>query len=50
MTDRLRCVLPPAAVDVYYSPSNDRVVLSGVDGYGSGHYISSGRGLRVLLR
>ena len=40
MTDRLRCVLPPAAVDVYYSPSTDRVVLSGVDGYGSGHYIS----------
>ncbi len=40
MTDRLRCVEPPAAVDVYYSPSNDRVVLSGVDGYGSGHYIS----------
>ena len=40
MTDRLRCVLPPAAVDIYYSPSNDRVVLSGVDGYGSGHYIS----------
>jgi hypothetical protein len=40
MTDRLRCVLPPSAVDVYYSPSNDRVVLSGVDGYGSGHYIS----------
>jgi hypothetical protein len=40
MTDRLRCVAPPAAVDVYYSPSNDRVVLSGVDGYGSGHYIS----------
>jgi hypothetical protein len=40
MTDRLRCILPPAAVDVYYSPSNDRVVLSGVDGYGSGHYIS----------
>jgi hypothetical protein len=40
MTDRLRCVLPPAAVDVYYAPSVDRVVLSGVDGYGSGHYIS----------
>jgi hypothetical protein len=40
MTDRLRCVLPPPAVDVYYSPSNDRVVLSGVDGYASGHYIS----------
>ncbi len=40
MTDRLRCVLPPAAVDVYYAPSIDRVVLSGVDGYGSGHYIS----------
>jgi hypothetical protein len=40
MTDRLRCIQPPAAVDVYYSPSNDRVVLSGVDGYGSGHYIS----------
>ena len=40
MTDRLRCIQPPSAVDVYYSPSNDRVVLSGVDGYGSGHYIS----------
>jgi hypothetical protein len=40
MTDRLRCVLPPTAVDVYYAPSIDRVVLSGVDGYGSGHYIS----------
>jgi hypothetical protein len=40
MTDRLRCVLPPPAVDVYYSPSIDRVVLTGVDGYGSGHYIS----------
>jgi hypothetical protein len=40
MTGRLRCVLPPAAVDVYYAPSIDRVVLSGVDGYGSGHYIS----------
>ena len=40
MTDRLRCVLPPAAVDVYYAPSHDRVILSGVDGYGSGPYIS----------
>jgi hypothetical protein len=40
MTDRLRCIAPPAAVDVYYSPSNDRVVLSGVNGYASGHYIS----------
>ena len=40
MTDRLRCILPPQAVDVYYSPSTDRIVLSGVDGYGSGHYIS----------
>jgi hypothetical protein len=40
MTGRLRCILPPAAVDVYYAPSIDRVVLSGVDGYGSGHYIS----------
>jgi hypothetical protein len=40
MTDRLRCVLSPAAVDVYYAPSIDRVVLTGVDGYGSGHYIS----------
>lgn len=40
MTDRLRCVLPPPAVDVYYSPSTDRVVLTGVDGYASGHYIS----------
>jgi hypothetical protein len=40
MTDRLRCILPPPAVDVYYSPSTDRVVLTGVDGYASGHYIS----------
>lgn len=40
MTDRLRCILAPPAVDVYYSPSIDRMVLSGVDGYGSGHYIS----------
>jgi len=40
MTDRLRCIQPPQAVDVYYSPSIDRIVLSGVNGYGSGHYIS----------
>lgn len=40
MTDRLRVIQPPAAVDVYYSPSIDRVVLTGVDGYASGHYIS----------
>jgi hypothetical protein len=40
MTDRLRVIQPPAAVDVYYSPSNDRVVLTGVNGYASGHYIS----------
>jgi hypothetical protein len=40
MTDRLRCIQAPPAVDVYYSPSTDRVVLTGVDGYGSGHYIS----------
>ena len=40
MTDRLRVIQPPPAVDVYYSPSTDRVVLTGVDGYASGHYIS----------
>ncbi|HEV2274438.1 MAG TPA: hypothetical protein VGR96_09745, partial [Acidobacteriaceae bacterium] len=40
MTDRLRVIQAPAAVDVYYSPSIDRVVLTGVDGYASGHYIS----------
>ncbi len=40
MTDRLRVIQPPAAVDIYYSPSIDRVVLTGVDGYASGHYIS----------
>src|SRR6202012_3865497 len=40
MTDRLRVIQPPKAVDVYYSPTIDRVILSGVDGYGSGHYIS----------
>lgn len=40
ITDRLRCIQPPQAVDVYYSPSTDRMVLTGVDGYGSGHYIS----------
>ena len=40
MTDRLRVIQPPQAVDVYYSPSIDRVVLTGVNGYASGHYIS----------
>lgn len=40
ITDRLRVIQPPAAVDVYYAPSIDRVVLTGVDGYTSGHYIS----------
>jgi hypothetical protein len=40
MTDRLRVIQPPPAVDAYYSPSIDRIILSGVDGYGSGHYIS----------
>ena len=40
MTDRLRCILPPSAVDIYYSPSTDRMVLTGVNGYASGHYIS----------
>ncbi len=49
MTDRLRCVLPPAAVDVYYSPSIDRVVLSGVDGYGSGHLHLARKRMRSLI-
>jgi hypothetical protein len=40
MTDRLRVIQAPPAVDVYYSPSIDRVVLTGVDGYANGHYIS----------
>jgi hypothetical protein len=40
MTDRLRCIQPPPCVDIYYSPSIDRVVETGVDGYASGHYIS----------
>lgn len=39
-TDRLRVIQPPSAVDLYYAPSMDRVVLTGVDGYASGHYIS----------
>jgi hypothetical protein len=40
ITDRFRVVQPPAAVDTYYSPTIDRVILTGVAGYDSGHYIS----------
>ncbi len=40
LTDRFRVIAPPPAVDVYYSPSLDRVVLTGTDGIGSGHLIS----------
>jgi len=40
MTDRLRCIQPPQAVDVIYSEALDRIILTGVEGYASGHYIS----------
>ena len=40
ITDRFRVIQPPSAVDVYYSPTLDRVILTGVNGYDSGHYIS----------
>lgn len=40
VTDDFRKVLPPPAVDAYYSPSVDRVILSGAIGFASGHLIS----------
>jgi hypothetical protein len=40
LTDRFRVIAPPPAVDVYYSPTTDRVILTGCDGIGSGHLIS----------
>lgn len=40
LTDRFRVEAVPPAVDAYYSPTIDRVILTGVDGLGSGHLIS----------
>jgi hypothetical protein len=40
LTDRFRVEAVPPAVDAYYSPTYDRVILTGVDGLGSAHLIS----------
>lgn len=40
ITYRLQTINPPPAVDMYYSPSVDRFILTGVPGFGSGHYIT----------
>jgi hypothetical protein len=40
LTDRFRVIAVPPAVDAYYSPTYDRVILTGVDGLGSAHLIS----------
>jgi len=40
ITDRLRCIQPQQCVDLYYSPSVDRIFQTGVPGYYSGHWVS----------
>lgn len=40
LTDRFRVIAVPPAVDAFYSPTYDRVILTGVDGLGSAHLIS----------
>ena len=39
VTDRLRVIWPYAAVDIYYSPTLDRMIQTGVAGY-NGHWVS----------
>lgn len=39
-TDRLRVIQPQQCVDIYYSPSVDRIFQSGVPGFYSGHWVS----------
>lgn len=38
-TDRLRVIWPYPCVDIYYSPTNDRMIQTGVPGF-NGHWIS----------
>lgn len=38
-TDRLRVIWPYSCVDIYYSPTNDRMIQTGVPGF-NGHWIS----------
>jgi len=40
ITDRLRVIQPQQCVDLYYSPSVDRIFQSGVPGFYSGHWVS----------
>jgi hypothetical protein len=40
ITDRLRVIQPQQCVDLYYSPSTDRIFQSGVPGFYSGHWVS----------
>jgi hypothetical protein len=40
ITDRLRVIQPQQCVDIYYSPSVDRIFQSGVPGFYSGHWVS----------
>jgi hypothetical protein len=40
ITDRLRVIQPQQCVDIYYSPSTDRIFQSGVPGFYSGHWVS----------
>jgi hypothetical protein len=39
VTDRLRVIWPNQAVDMYYSPSTDRMIQTGVPGF-NGHWVS----------
>ena len=39
-TDRLRVIQPQQCIDIYYSPSTDRIFQSGVPGFYSGHWVS----------
>jgi hypothetical protein len=40
ITDRLRVIQPQQCVDLYYSPSTNRIFQSGVPGFYSGHWVS----------
>jgi hypothetical protein len=40
ITDRLRVIQPQKCVDIYYSPSTDRIFQTGVPGYYSSHWVS----------
>lgn len=40
ITDRLRIIRPQQCIDIYYSPSVDRIFQTGVPGFYSGHWVS----------